>query len=154
LLEGRAGPAYRTATSLQLRADHAAARDAVLDEVDAGRLLPLLEVTTRCQSKQEFLLRPDLGRLLSPASRQELAEKLPRQAGLQVLIGDGLSAAAVHAQVPILLPALLEAASAEWEVGVPFLVRYCRVGVLNDIGDVLAPEVCVLLIGERPGLAT
>jgi ethanolamine ammonia-lyase small subunit len=154
LLEGRAGPAYRTTTSLQLRADHAAARDAVLDEVDAGRLPPLLEVTTRCQSKQEFLLRPDLGRLLSPASRQELAEKLPRQAALQVFVGDGLSAAAVHAQVPILLPALLEAASTVWAVGVPFFVRYCRVGVLNDIGDVLAPEVCVLLIGERPGLAT
>ena len=27
-------------------------------------------------------------------------------------------------------------------------------GVLNDIGDVLEPAVVVLLIGERPGLAT
>src|SRR5262249_39951973 len=28
------------------------------------------------------------------------------------------------------------------------------VGVLNDIGDLLDPAVVVLLIGERPGLAT
>src|SRR5262249_12053544 len=33
-------------------------------------------------------------------------------------------------------------------------IRHCRVGVLNDIGDILDPEVVVLLIGERPGLAT
>ena len=38
--------------------------------------------------------------------------------------------------------------------GRPFLVRYCRVGVLNDVGDLLSPSVVVLLIGERPGLAT
>src|SRR5262249_49640716 len=39
-------------------------------------------------------------------------------------------------------------------VGRPFAVRFCRVGVLNDFGDILKPTVAVLLIGERPGLAT
>ena len=33
-------------------------------------------------------------------------------------------------------------------------MRYCRVGILNHIGDLLDPAVVVLLIGERPGLAT
>ncbi len=41
-----------------------------------------------------------------------------------------------------------------WSYGRPFVVRYCRVGVMNDVGDLLAPSVLVLLIGERPGLAT
>ena len=40
LLEGRAGAAYRTATQLALRADHAAARDAVWGEVELERDLP------------------------------------------------------------------------------------------------------------------
>ena len=34
LMEGRSGASYRTATQLQLRADHAAARDAVQAELD------------------------------------------------------------------------------------------------------------------------
>ena len=58
-------------------------------------------------------------------------------------------------QVPALLPRLDEEARRRgWSFGQPFFVRYCRVGVLNDIGDILDPEVVVLLIGERPGLAT
>jgi ethanolamine ammonia-lyase small subunit len=34
------------------------------------------------------------------------------------------------------------------------VIRHCRVGILNEIGELLAPQVAVLLIGERPGLAT
>jgi ethanolamine ammonia-lyase small subunit len=34
------------------------------------------------------------------------------------------------------------------------VVRYCRVGILNEIGELLDPRVAILLIGERPGLAT
>jgi ethanolamine ammonia-lyase small subunit len=74
---------------------------------------------------------------------------------LQVVIGDGLSAAAVTAQVPRLLPLLeAQARNCGWSFGRPFVVRYCRVGVLNEIGALLDPAVVVLLIGERPGLAT
>jgi ethanolamine ammonia-lyase small subunit len=72
-----------------------------------------------------------------------------------VAVGDGLSAAAIATQVPGLLPRLYDEASGRgWSFGRPFFVRHCRVGVLNDIGDILDPEVVVLLIGERPGLAT
>src|SRR5204863_6665587 len=70
-------------------------------------------------------------------------------------VGDGLSATAVAVQVPRLLPRLSDGAAARgWSFGQPFAVRYCRVGLLNDIGELLDPEVVVLLIGERPGLAT
>src|SRR5262249_11367773 len=73
----------------------------------------------------------------------------------QVAIGDGLSAAAVKAQVPGLLPLLDDEARARgWSFGRPFFVHHCRVGVLNDIGELLDPAVVILLIGERPGLAT
>jgi ethanolamine ammonia-lyase small subunit len=39
-------------------------------------------------------------------------------------------------------------------VGRTFAIRHCRVGIMNEIGEALSPEVTVLLIGERPGLAT
>ncbi len=155
-----AGPAlaYRSDMQLSLRADHAAARDAVWDEVELERDLPglgLLEVATRAAGKQEYLLRPDLGRRLDDAARHLLQQRCPRGADLQVFVGDGLSAAAVKAQVPALLPLLLEKARlAGQSVGQPFFVRHCRVGVLNDVGELLDPAVAVLLIGERPGLAT
>jgi ethanolamine ammonia-lyase small subunit len=54
-----------------------------------------------------------------------------------------------------LLPRLADGAAARgWSFGRPFAIHYCRVGVLNDIGELLDPAVVVLLIGERPGLAT
>ena len=57
--------------------------------------------------------------------------------------------------MPGLLPLLIDGAVQRgWSVGRPFFVRYCRVGILNDIGELLRPEAMVLLIGERPGLAT
>jgi ethanolamine ammonia-lyase small subunit len=163
VLAGRAGSSYRTPTLLGLRQDHAAARDAVWAEVDLARACGsefvqghgLFEVQTRATSKEQFLLRPDLGRRFGEDARKTIAANCPAGADLQIVIGDGLSAAAVARQVPALLPALQDAAVASgWKVGRPFFVRYCRVGILNDVGDVLDPEVVVLLIGERPGLAT
>jgi len=71
------------------------------------------------------------------------------------VIGDGLSVTAVAMQVPRLLPLLCEGARTRgWNIGSIFVIRYCRVGILNDIGELLRPRVAVLLIGERPGLAT
>ncbi|ODU01345.1 MAG: ethanolamine ammonia-lyase [Planctomycetes bacterium SCN 63-9] len=163
ILVGRAGGSYRTETFLQLRQDHAAARDAVDAEFDLVRDLgaslvdrfQLFEVGTQARTKAEYLVRPDLGRLLADEARATVARECPRGADLQVVIGDGLSAAAVRAQVPALLPLLeREAERRGWRVGRPVFVRHCRVGVLNEIGEVLDPAVVVLLIGERPGLAT
>lgn len=78
-----------------------------------------------------------------------------RASDVQIAIGDGLSVTAVAAQVPSLWPLLHEGACARgWTVGHSFVIRNCRVGILNEIGGLLAPKVAVLLIGERPGLAT
>ena len=157
LLVGQAGPAYRTETQLQLRLDHAAARDAVHAELDSAwlALMKLPELRTEAETHTEFLLRPERGRRFRAESRKQLAVSFPKEPALQIVIGDGLSATAVVAQVPDLLPRLLiGAAKLGWNVGQTFAVRYCRVGIMNHVGEILSPEVVVLLIGERPGLAT
>jgi ethanolamine ammonia-lyase small subunit len=46
------------------------------------------------------------------------------------------------------------AKSRGWKIGRIFVIHHCRVGILNEIGELLNPRVAVLLIGERPGLAT
>lgn len=163
ILVGRAGAAYRTTTQMDLRASHAAARDAVRTELDLhsafglafAKQWGLFEVATQASSKDEFLMRPDLGRHFSNESRTEITKRCPRERDLQITIGDGLSVSAVVSQVPLLLPLLFEGAQARgWKVGHAFVVRHCRVGILNEIGELLNPQVAVLLIGERPGLAT
>jgi ethanolamine ammonia-lyase small subunit len=163
LLAGRSGAAYRTNTQLELREAHAAARDAVRAELnlftdlgdDFMRKWNLFEVCSQAASKDEYLLRPDLGRHLNDASRAEVKKRCTAGHDLQIVIGDGLSVTAIAVQVPRLLPLLCEGAQTRgWSVGQIFAIRHCRVGVLNEIGELLAPKVAVLLIGERPGLAT
>jgi len=163
LLAGRSGAAYRTNTQLELREAHAAARDAVRAELELSSTLGdafvrkwnLFEVCTQAASKDEYLLRPDFGRHLNDASRTEVTQRCTRGHDLQIVIGDGLSVTAVALQVPRLLPLLCKAAEIRsWSLGQIFAVRYCRVGVLNQISELLRPKVVVLLIGERPGLAT
>jgi len=157
------GAAYPTRTELELRSAHASAVDAVWSEFDFERDFPsefvaqwgLLQVASKAECKSQFLLRPDLGRTLSEPARNLLAQKCPKSPDVQIVIGDGLSGAAVAAQVPALFPLLDEKfRSRGWSLGQSFVVRYCRVGIMNDVGDLLAPRLIVLLIGERPGLAT
>jgi ethanolamine ammonia-lyase small subunit len=157
IFQGRAGSSYRTRAMLSLRADHAAARDAVRASLDlsSGPLAALLPLTSQARSRDEYLRRPDLGRRLAAASRRRLADEGDHRSDVQLVVGDGLSAAAVDSQAPALLPALTEACRDRgWRPGRPLVVRHCRVGIMNDIGEILDPRVVVLLIGERPGLGT
>jgi ethanolamine ammonia-lyase small subunit len=163
LLTGRSGEAYRTGTQIDLRDAHAAARDAVRAEFSLSTDLPpslvrdwhLFEVRSQATTKEEYLLRPHLGRCLNEDAREEILRACPPAADLQIVIGDGLSVTAVARQVPQLLPALREGAWLRgWKLGAIFVVRHCRVGILNEIGELLNSKVVVLLIGERPGLAT
>ena len=120
ILLGRAGPAYRTETQLQLREDHAAARDAVRAELDVNSAVgvgfvekwKLFEVGTRASSKDEYLQHPSLGRAFNEASGAEIVRRCVAGCDLQIAIGDGLSVPAIGVQVPRLLPLLMEGAQA------------------------------------------
>lgn len=157
------GAAYSTKMELELRSAHASAVDAVWTEFNLKKNLPaefveqwkLFQVSSQAESKSQYLLRPDLGRKLSEAAGNLILQRCLKAPDVQIVVGDGLSGAAVAAQVPALLPVLQEHLRARgWSIGQTFVVRYCRVGIMNDIGDLLSPKVMVLLIGERPGLAT
>lgn len=163
VLLGRAGASYRTGTQLDLREAHAAARDSVRDELDLDaafgvdfvRRWKLRVFQSRARNKNEYLLRPDLGRQFDNESREQLSRNEARNCDIQIAIGDGLSVAAVGEQVPQLLPLLFAQVKARgWTAGHAFAIRHCRVGILNEIGELLKLQVAVLLIGERPGLAT
>jgi ethanolamine ammonia-lyase small subunit len=152
---GRSGPRYRTNTMLRFRADHAAAKDAVLSEVDPALLarLGLFEVGSRAGDKPIFLQRPDLGRALSDAGREEVARRIGRAPTLVVIYGDGLSAAAINLHLPEFHGALLPALAARGiQHGPPFFVRHSRVKIMDEIARLTGAQAALFVCGERPGL--
>ncbi|WP_368234707.1 ethanolamine ammonia-lyase subunit EutC [Anaerotruncus rubiinfantis] len=154
---GRCGPRLNTRTLLTLRADHAAARDAVFTDVDQAMLdrLGLFTIQTRCRDKNEFLTRPDLGRQFNEETLAGLREKCVRTPDIQIYAADGLSSTAVNENLPNILPVLLEGLPAKgFKVGTPFFVRYGRVPAMDQVSETLGAAVTCVLLGERPGLAT
>lgn len=153
---GRAGPALRTGPLNLFLADLAITKDALAREVDPALLerFGMFTVGTRVTGgREEYLLRPDLGRSLDDAARKLITETCVKHPDVQICVGDGLSARAVEANLAKILPVLQAGcATAGLSLGTPFFIRHCRVGVLNDIGALLQPKVAILLIGERPGL--
>lgn len=153
----RTGTRPLTSTMLQLRCDHAAAVDAVYGEVPEALLeeFKLFTVETLYQDTETFLRRPDKGRRLTDEGVAVLREKCMVRSQVQIVVADGLSANAVEANLRDVYPALLNSLEVHGlKCGTPFFVKGGRVGCMDHIGDILQPEVLVLLIGERPGLVS
>lgn len=147
--------AYSTEASLRLRADHAAARDAVYRDLDPdGPLARLPRLETMASDREEYLRRPDLGRRLEEESGNLAAEVGTGDYDVQVVVGDGLSIVAVESHAPTVLEGLeREAGERGWSLAPPMLIRQCRVGIMNDLGPRVSAPLVIVLIGERPGLA-
>ena len=154
---GRAGPRYKTLTMLRFRADHAAAQDAVFSQIDenfAGKN-GMEEVKTRCGSKDEYLTRPDRGRCFDEENAQKIRAAIPGTPKVQIVVGDGLSSAAIAANAMDCLQAIRDGLKLKGiDAGTPVFVRYCRVGAGDAIGDITGCELVCMLVGERPGLVT
>ena len=154
---GRAGPRYKTLTMLRFRADHAAAQDAVFSQVpeDFAARNGMTEVRTRCQSKDEYLTRPDHGRCFDEENQKKIKAAIPGTPKVQIVVGDGLSSAAITANAMDCLQSIREGLKLkDIDAGTPIFVRYCRVGAGDAIGDATGCELVCMLVGERPGLVT
>ena len=154
---GKAGARYKTDPQLQFRAAHSAAQDAVFSDVDAEFVekAGLWTIQTQCDSKDIYLTRPDLGRKLSPEGVATVKEKCKKNPTVQIYVADGLSSAAVGANIGDLLPAIVQGLeSYRIDVGTPFFVKYGRVGVMDEISELTGATITCTLIGERPGLIT
>lgn len=152
---GRTGPRPRTGSILLFQADHGVTQDAIYGVVDESvkEAMDLFTVSTLVGDREEYLLRPDLGRGLSEEAKRTIAERCTKGPQVQIVVSDGLSAAAVTNNLDAILPVILQGlTSAGVSVGTPFFIENARVGVINDVGDALDAEVVVMLIGERPGL--
>ncbi|WP_027702161.1 ethanolamine ammonia-lyase subunit EutC [Metaclostridioides mangenotii] len=154
---GRAGARYKTDTVLRFRADHAAAQDAVFSYVDEDFVKEnnLFAVETLCRDKDEYLTRPDLGRRFSKETINAVKEKLGTKQKVLLMVGDGLSSAAIEANFKDCVESIKQGLKMYGiETGEILFVKHCRVGAMDQLGEELDCEVVCMLVGERPGLVT
>lgn len=154
---GRAGARYKTITALRVRADHAAAQDSVFSDVseDFIKKNELIAVKTMCTDKDEYVTRPDLGRRFSPETIDFIKAECDKNPKVQIMVGDGLSSAAIEANLEDILPAIEQGLKMYGlEVGPILFVKYCRVPAMDAVGEATGADVVCLLVGERPGLVT
>lgn len=153
----RAGSRYKTQSVLRFRADHAAAQDAVFSYVsdDFVKEMGFIPVQTKASSKDEYLTRPDLGRIFDEETQKEISNVCAHNQKVQVVVGDGLSSAAIEANVKQFLPSLKQGLKM---FGLDFeevlFVKHARVAAMDQIAEITGAEVVCMLIGERPGLVT
>ncbi len=159
---GRSGHAIPTQALLDFQLAHAQARDAVHYPWDihafAGQVRDLGEQTlildTPVSSRSEYLRRPDLGRVLTEASRTHLKNLQAGAADVALIVTNGLSSTAVERHGVPLLQAIVEGFRVrQISIAPVALVANGRVALADDIGSILAAKVAIIVVGERPGLS-
>lgn len=154
---GRCGTRYKTQSVLRFRADHAAAQDAVFSDVNPELVeeMEFIPVRTVCKNKDEYITRPDYGRIFDEANTEIIKQNVKKGAKLQVVVGDGLSSAAIEANIRDVIPALKQGLKKyNLDFDKVLFVKYCRVPAMDPIGEISDADVVCLFVGERPGLVT
>ena len=161
---GRTGASLPTAEVLKFAFAHAKARDAVHTPFDAAATgarvrevgFETLDVTSAAAARDIYLRRPDLGRRLSAESRAMLAARpAAGPLDLALVVADGLSSAAVHAQAVPFLAALKPWLEQEgWRTAPVVIAREARVALGDEVGALLNTRAVLVMIGERPGLSS
>ena len=163
---GRSGVSLPTAELLRFDLAHAMARDAVhtpfeiepLREALTAHGFETITVESAAADRAEYLHRPDLGRRLSTRSEALLADldgATATACDVLCVVGDGLSALAVHRHAAALLIELRPRLEAQgFDIGPVVLAQQARVALGDPIGAALRARCVVMLIGERPGLSS
>jgi ethanolamine ammonia-lyase small subunit len=159
---GRVGDSIPLNESLKFKLAHAHARDAVYSELDRKVLindladfgLPIVEIHSRAENRNQYLQRPDLGRTPDEQSCQTLKEHFS-SFDICLILADGLSASAINTNVIPLLKALLPLLRGMGYKLAPLcLAAQARVALSDHIANGLGATLAVILIGERPGLSS
>jgi ethanolamine ammonia-lyase small subunit len=159
---GRVGNALPTAEVLRFGLAHALARDAIHTPLDVVELTaelnaqgwPTLLVKSRAPDRETYLRRPDLGRRLDADDRLRLDGMRGEGCDLALVIGDGLSSAAVARHAVPLLTALHPLLPANWRIAPVVIATQARVALADEVGEALGARMVAILIGERPGLSS
>jgi len=154
---GHAGARYRTATMLRFQADHAAAQSTVFSDVSEAFLtrIGLQTYRTLCESRDEFLTKPDKGRRFAEDTLRQIMQSVCDPIQVLLYVADGLSSCSVETNAPDILPVISRGLEGYGvRCNTPFFVKYGRVATQDQLGEAIQAEVVCVLLGERPGLVT
>ncbi|MDD5580370.1 MAG: ethanolamine ammonia-lyase subunit EutC [Methylobacter sp.] len=162
---GRAGFSLPTKANLDFQLAHALARDAVNIPLDFGKLeqalnalgYKTLPLQTQAESHQIYLQRPDKGRLLNLASMESIqcATQQIEPPDIVVIVADGLSSNAIEKHAVQFLELLFPRLRRFGYLLSPIaLVKYGRVAIGDPVAELFSARMCIVLIGERPGLSS
>ena len=147
-----AGPRPTDAVTRSMRWNQGVGREAIHAELridDLCQSAPFRRIHTAAQDKDAHLGSPHLGARLAAECLDTLN---PETHAVQILVSDGLSAEAVHHNIPDLLPVLLDGLQGRGiSAGTPILASYGRVKLAEPLAERLNAELIIHLIGERPG---
>lgn len=143
-----AGVHVRQFRHAHLRARHAVS--VVMEPARIGLDRPWVEVQSQARDRDEFVRRPDLGRLLCADSRARLARGDDAY-DVVFVIADGLSARAAERQAAAVLSGILPLLPG-WRIAPLVLAHRARVALGDEIAACLGARCVVMMIGERPGL--
>jgi ethanolamine ammonia-lyase large subunit len=147
-----AGPRPANEISRKMRLHQAIGREAIESELDLAiceKLANFRVVHTEATDKRSHLNSPSAGaRVATECAAQLKNEDCP----VQILVSDGLSAAAIHENLPDVLPTILDGlANCRISVGQPLVFQYGRVKLAEHVAELLGADLVIHLIGERPG---
>lgn len=154
---GHAGPRYKTETMLRFRADHSAAQDSVFSYVSEEFIekCGYFTVETLCKDREEFVTRPDKGRIINDEGIEIIKERCIMNPTVQIIVADGLSAAAIEANSRDTLLALQQGLDKYGiDYGTTFFIKNSRVATEDIVCELVNADVICQLIGERPGLVS
>jgi ethanolamine ammonia-lyase large subunit len=146
-----AGARPSNKVSRLVKANQAVGREAIYADLRPAELgnIKLRELHTNAHTKAAHLNDAELGTKLE---NKALATLKPEHSDVQIVISDGLSAEAIHHNIPDLLPILIDGlVSRKLNIGQPILAPYGRVKLAESISEALESKLIVTLIGERPG---
>ena len=152
---GNTGGSQSLKHVLQFQLDHAKARDAIYKEFEIGKIeselknfdLKIFHFKSKAKDREEYLKRPDLGKLLA-------SSKIEKTLEFDIIfnIVDGLSPEATL-QSPKIIEKLLPKLKDKYSVAMS-IVQNGRVAIGDEIAEKLNAKFTATFIGERPGLSS
>lgn len=157
----KAGNSLATKEIFKFKIAHSIAKDAINAVLDIDLLsdeitkfgFEYIKVKSTACTRFEYLKNPNKGKILDLESVENLKALNQKNNDLCIILADGLSANAINLHCIPFLKELIPLLT-NWNIAPIVFSENSRVALSDQIGELLNSKICLILIGERPGLSS